>query len=206
MDCPNVNWSVYKKLTQQLKDDFGKGLINIGSCGLHIHNAYRAAVTSTQWAIDRFLQCLFTFTLFKDVSARRSDFIQVTESTVFPLKYAPHLWVENHCVLVRACLIIPTLEESKTVPDFKTKSFSFVCIFLEDKLLIPKLLFFIALCKPLEYFLGVYQSDAPMIPFLFKDWKALVFKLMKKFVKPIVLEEQNFLDVDVNNSDNIMGQ
>ena len=209
MDGPNVNWSAFEKFGKQLEVDYGRRLLNIGSCGLHqVHNSYRAAVNETSWNMDKFLSCLYT--LFKDVPARRADFTDHTGSTVFPLKFAAHRWVENHRVLLRAKQMLPFLQkyisgvQSKHVKDPKTYSYSSVVEFLNDKLLPAKLSFLIYLCKPVECFLTVYQQDTPLVPFLYQDLNDLLEKVMKKFVKPTVTEAKEVHDIDVTKSDNIV--
>ena len=38
MDGPNVNWKFHDLMNEDMQTDFGKSLINIGSCGLHVVN------------------------------------------------------------------------------------------------------------------------------------------------------------------------
>ena len=56
MDGPSVNWSFYDKLGKEMKDECGMGLLNIGSCGLHvIHGALQTGdhqLTSISCRID----------------------------------------------------------------------------------------------------------------------------------------------------------
>ena len=40
-----------------------------------------------------------------------------------------------------------------------------------------------------EPFLKKYQSDKPMIPFIYEDLKDLVSRLLELFVKPAILEK-----------------
>ncbi|GBN95345.1 hypothetical protein AVEN_69876-1 [Araneus ventricosus] len=45
MDGPNVNWKFYSMLQDYYCKKFGKNLLNIGSCSLHImHNAFKVGV------------------------------------------------------------------------------------------------------------------------------------------------------------------
>ena len=36
MEGPSINWSFYDKLGKEIKNERGMGLLNIGSCGLHV--------------------------------------------------------------------------------------------------------------------------------------------------------------------------
>ncbi len=72
MDGPNVNWKVFEILQNQVQNDAGKSLINIGSCGLHIlHNAFRNGCKSTGWEVEHGLYSLYC--LFHECPARHED-------------------------------------------------------------------------------------------------------------------------------------
>ena len=210
MDGPNVNWSAYNTVSKKIKTDYGHELLNIGSCGLHqVHNAFRAGSQATQWNMDSFLCSLYS--LFKNVPARREDFTTHSESTVFPLKFAPHRWVENGKALARARVMIKPLQAFVTaVTDNKVKnnptcqSYDTVVQFLNDPLLEAKLVFMSNVCKPLETFLTMFQSDSPCVPFLFKDIEDVLTKFMKMFIKPEVLKKKDACDIDVKDSKNCL--
>ena len=55
-------------------------------------------------------------------------------------------------------------------------------------LMIPKFQFFTYVASVLEPFLRLYQTDAPMIPFMYFDIKNLVTNILKLFVKLEVIE------------------
>ena len=53
MGGPNVNWKLYDSIVEERNenDDY-PGLIDIGSCNLHIvHGAFRAGVQKTKWSL-----------------------------------------------------------------------------------------------------------------------------------------------------------
>ena len=109
MDGPSVNWSFYDKLGKEMKDECDMGLLNIGSCGLHvIHGAFQTGAHETGWAIDNLLSS--PYYLFKDTSARRDDYVDVTGCKEFPLKFCKHSWVENGPVCSRILLLSPHLK------------------------------------------------------------------------------------------------
>ena len=59
-------------------------------------------------------------------------------------------------------------------------------------------------CKPLETFLTMFQSDSPCVPFLFKDIEDVLTKFMKMFIKPEVLKKKDACDIDVKDSKNCL--
>ncbi|KAK2140319.1 hypothetical protein LSH36_1393g00020 [Paralvinella palmiformis] len=86
MDGPSVNWSFYEKLEKEIKNECGMGLLNFRSCGLHvIHRAFQTGARETDWGLDGLLSS--PYYLFKDTSARRDDFTDVTGCNEFPLKF-----------------------------------------------------------------------------------------------------------------------
>lgn len=60
MDGPAVNWKFYEELRQKLQNDNDVGLVNIGSCGLHVlHNAFKTGILATSWDISSLLSSLY---------------------------------------------------------------------------------------------------------------------------------------------------
>ncbi|KAK0067710.1 hypothetical protein Bpfe_002551, partial [Biomphalaria pfeifferi] len=101
MDGPNVNWALFKLLSEDLQKASEKKFVDIGSCGLHtMHNAFRAGLASTGWELGHLFSLLSW--LFKDTPARREDFTSLTCSSDFPLEHCQHRWVENVEVAKRA--------------------------------------------------------------------------------------------------------
>ena len=69
-------------------------MLNVGSCGLHtVHCAFKTAMSVCAWDIKYILFCAYI--VFKDSPARRDDFYTVTNSSMFPLKFAKHRWLES---------------------------------------------------------------------------------------------------------------
>lgn len=90
MDGPNVNWKVFNSLQEQVeRHTAGRTMLQTGSCGLHtLHNAFRAGCVATDWDMEGFLSSLFI--LFHDSPARREDFVTITGSSIFSLKFCKH--------------------------------------------------------------------------------------------------------------------
>ena len=56
---PSVNWSFYDKLEKEIKNECGMGLLNIGSCGLHvIHGVFHTGARGTDSGLDGLLQSI----------------------------------------------------------------------------------------------------------------------------------------------------
>ncbi|XP_030585845.1 uncharacterized protein LOC115780670 [Archocentrus centrarchus] len=193
MDGPNVNWKTFSLAQQNIEQQTGKKMLNIGSCGLHIlHNAFRAGCASTDWDLGNALSSLKW--LFKDVPARREDYTKVTGSTSFPLDFCNHRWLENIEVAERALQILPSLQmyisaaKTKTVTEPITKSFKTAQMILQDELFPAKLNFFLMVAREITPFLKLYQTDKPMLPFMCSDLTNTMRSLMEKFIKPSVMK------------------
>ena len=104
MDGPSVNWKFYGELKKKVNADYGTTLVNIRSCGLHVvHNSFKRGMDATGWQVSWFLSSLYY--LFKDALARREDFVTISGSTLMPLKFVFHRWLENVPVCQRALML-----------------------------------------------------------------------------------------------------
>ena len=59
---------------------------------------------------------------------------------------------------------------------------------MDDQLILPKLYFFSYLTGIVEPFLKTYQTDNPMIPYLYFDLKAIVKQLLELIVESNVID------------------
>ena len=83
MDGPTVNHKFYSKLVEQRKEISAPGMIDIGSCGLHIiHGAFKTVFEATGWALKSILKGAHT--VLHDTPARRADYFTVTGSDQYP--------------------------------------------------------------------------------------------------------------------------
>lgn len=212
MDAPNVNKKVLKDLQtylSQIEPNFPK-LLDIGTCGLHtLNNAFQTSVkeSNCKWDLVLFLRvCYYTF---HKSAARRVDYVQLNNSEDFPDKYCEIRWLNNRPAAEKILKIQTHLKEfvefykdqkkGKTVANF---GFMYDC--LRDPLLEAKLKFFISICIEPEPFLTLYQTENPMVPFLYDDLKFVIIKLMRKFVKPKVVSSVPLIKIDVENVEHTM--
>lgn len=193
MDGPNVNWALFKLLSEDLQKASEKKFVDIGSCGLHtMHNAFRAGLASTGWELGHFFSSLSW--LFKDTPARREDFTSLTGSSDFPLEHCQHRWVENVEVAERALKVWPHVKKFiqsliTAKKAINTKSFEHLKGCMDDVLLIAKIESFISIAKVLQPFLKRYQTDAPLLPFMAQDLFNMLRSLLQRFVTPAVFKE-----------------
>ena len=132
------------------------------------------------WKLGHLMRSLWQ--LFHDTPARREDFVKLTGSAVFPLKFCPHRWVEDVVVAERVYQM--WLNIKKYVLSFRatpkmalqTASYATIKVACEDPL--TKLEFFISMAIQLQPFLLKFQTDAPMAPFLGQSLKDLLLTMM----------------------------
>lgn len=194
MDGPSVNWKFYGELKKKVNTDYGTTLINIGSCGLHVvHNSFKRGMDATGWQVSSFLSSLYY--LFKDAPARREDFVTISGSTLMPLKFVSHRWLENVPVCQRALVLWDNVAdyvkatEDGRVTRPKNKSYEIVKECLKDPCFVAKLHFFKCIANQLQPFLAKYQTSKPMLPFLSDDLCMIIRSLMRRFIKSDILKD-----------------
>lgn len=207
-DGPNVNWKLLTMAQQNIEEQTGKKMLNVGSFGLHVlHSSFRAGCASTDWELENALTS-FSW-LFEDDPACVEDYIAVTGSTSFPLDFCNDRWLENVEVVERALQILPSLKmyisatKEKTVTEPSTQSFISTKMIVEDDLFPAKLNFFLTVAGEVIQFLKLYQTDKPMLPFLSLDLTKMLRSLMEKFIKLSVINNTTttlkLLEVDYAN-------
>jgi hypothetical protein len=123
----------------------------------------------------------------------------VTKNPKVPPKYCATRWVENVTVAETIIEEIPNLESYvENVTKFKkeTQSDSYKTMkdMLKDPLLKARLCIFVTVAKDLEIFLTRFQTDQPMIPFLFEAFEVILDNLLKRFVKPSVIKNLSTIE------------
>ncbi|KAJ8348774.1 hypothetical protein SKAU_G00273630 [Synaphobranchus kaupii] len=192
MDGPNVNWKFFELLQQEYAEQYGGArLIVVGSWGLHtLHNAFKCGFS--MWQLEKVLRAMHY--LFNNVPARREDFTALTKSSVFPLPFCGHRWIESLPVVERAIEVWPSLVKyvdavrTKKLPNPGTGSFDTIETARQDQLFLAKLHFFMAISRAFSPFLTKYQTDEPVMPFLCKDLAELMKSLLRRFVKRELLQ------------------
>jgi len=153
MDGPNVNFKFLNNLQQEHGElhggrqlisvgSGGRQLISVGSGGLHtVHNSFKTGFSI--WNIEKILRAM-PF-VFHYVPARREDYTKFTGSSLFPLPFCGHRWVENLPVAERAIEVWPQLKQyveavnRKELPNPGTSSFDTIEAANKDPLILAKL-------------------------------------------------------------------
>lgn len=155
------------------------------------HCAFKTSIQETGWDVVSFLRALYN--LFKDSPARRALFSSLTDSNIFPKKFCAVRWLKNVDVAQRAIELIPKLkifvDEVEKNKSLHSNSYEIVKRAISDQLLSAKLEFFSSLASDIEPFLEKFQSDEPMVPFLFEELSALLMTQISRIIKPGALEE-----------------
>ena len=64
-----------------------------------------------------------------------------------------------------------------------------VCDAVKDPFTILKLMFFSFVCGLVEPYLKVFQSDRPVVPFIYSEVKSVIKSLLSLIVKPSIIEK-----------------
>ena len=157
MDGPVVNLKFFEKLVTYREEIGANGLIDIGTCGLHIiHGAFKSGFEATSWSMKDLLKGCCQ--ILHDIPARHADYISITGSDRFPLSFCGIRWVEDQKVAERLLEVWPNILKIvafwKSLPKSKqpsSKSFEAVCIRSIDN---SKIMFFQLLCLNISTFLS----------------------------------------------------
>ena len=121
------------------------------------------------------------------------DYISITKSTKFPLAFCSSLWLEDKPVTDRLLEIwlnvVKTVKYWISLPNSnqpKCQSFDTVWKAVNGVLTLLKLSFFSYMASFFCPFLKKYESELPLIPFLYDD----VTKVLKKFLQIIIQDEK----------------
>ncbi|KAH9362625.1 hypothetical protein HPB48_001278 [Haemaphysalis longicornis] len=187
MEGPNVNLMLLRSLKEEFAASGGsQKMLDIGSCGLHVVNgAFKLGHNVTNWHIVVFLRSIYN--LFKNVPACRADYVGLTGSTLFLLKFCSVRWLQNSKVIARALQVLPNLV---TYVDHSVKQkkaptcSSYVAVkkAVADEMLPVKLVFMLSVLEELEPFLAQFQSEKPMLPFLASALDCLLRSLLSRIV------------------------
>ena len=194
MDGPNVNLKFLRLLNAERENKYPH-LLDCGTCSLLVVNGSLKSADEKcdQWKIGKFLTAIYY--VFRDTPMRRALLLHLNrlETCSFPMKFCAARWVENSKVTERAIDFLPKLDKfvegvKGTRDEPTSASYLTTKEYLNDKLLPAKLAFFSKISSELEAFLVSYQSDDPMMPFMYEDLGLLVSTLLGRVVKKEVLE------------------
>lgn len=194
LDGPNVNLKALRLIQEDLSQTSESKILDIGTCSLHVVDGALRAGDKEGHTIMSFLRSCYY--VFKDLPSRRADYLRFSnnDNAKLPPKFCSTRWVENATVATRCLEILPYLHayvsgisKEKREPD--SQSYKTMKQMLSDPLLPAKLSFFVSVVGDMEWFLKMFQTDSPMLPFLYEQLEILLNTLMKRVVKPSILEE-----------------
>ena len=212
IDGPYTNWKVFGKFNTAREANGDPCLADIGSCSLQIvSGSLNAGVTETSWEIDKIMKSMWK--LLSDSPARRDEYLKLSVSGKFPLKFCATRCVENEDTAERAMLVWPDiillinhfLSLSKINQPKNNKSYNWLVQVFKDKLVPLKLMFFKEITAILNGFLRPFQTNNPVVPFLSDVYEELIRKLMKMFLLGSTIDGAKiplaFLKIDLNKMD-----
>ena len=196
MDGPNVNLLFYKKIVMERNEKSFHSLLDTGVCGLHSVNCCVKNGFKLEFFKNMSKTLKGVFILLHGSAARQDGYCSMTGSQSMPLFFCATRWVENKRVADRLIEIWPHvlkivkfwlgLAKSKQP---KGSSWENVSGAINDLFIVTKLKFFSYICSLVEPFLVKYQTQEPMIPYMYYDLKRLFKSLLKLIVKPDALEK-----------------
>lgn len=211
-------WSNCQFEAVEVKQEFSasdgnQNIVYIGSCGLHVvSGAFKTGHNVTKWNTVVFLRSMYN--LFKNVPARRADYVNFTGSTLFLLKFCSVRWLENGKALARALQVLPNVV--KYVEHVKKEkkpptcgSYAHVVMAVKDEMLPVKLAFMLSVSEELGPFLAEFQTEKPMLPFLATALDGLLRSLLGRIVLKEKLDAagtfSKLMKIDLENPNNIIG-
>ena len=210
MDGPKVNITFLKELNATREQDLNHKLIDIGICSLHcIHGAFKTGEKKSEFGVSTVLKG--SYYLLHDTPARREDYESVTGSSTFPLSFCNIRWVENKKAGVRLLDIWPNIVKvvkwwkdtltSSRLPS--SNSYKNVCVGVDEPLLEAKVKFFCYVADIIESYLKKYQTDKPMVPYMYDDLHFMMNNLFSIIVKPEMLEKcksgKQLVEIDLSD-------
>ena len=175
IDGLSVNWKFYGRFTKSREISELTGLINMGSCGLHvIHGVFKSGAMSCEWDILKILKGLYA--LFNDTSARRSDYVDVTASNLFSKSFCATRWIEDSAVAERVIEIwdnmLKIFKFWESLKKHKRPS-SKSCLIVQENMILAKLHFFASVVNFLKSLLTAYQTRDPVVSFIYDELHSL---------------------------------
>lgn len=185
MDGPSTNWNVLEHIDDERVANVFQKTLNIGSCSLHIlHGAFQTGMSKANWEMSKILKALYK--LFNESPARRDVYLREGESTLFPLKFSATRWIEDQQVADRALEVWPSVVATvkywlglcKSKQPKNNKNFDILVECHQDLLIPAKFHFFSFVAGILKPYLVVFQSDNPLVPFMFDELSQILYRLL----------------------------
>ena len=201
MDGPNTNWNVLDLVNGHLVENGHKNLVEIGSCSHHVvHGAFQTGALKTSWELNKVLKAMYN--IFKESPARRDIYLKEGSSNEYPLKFCEPRWIEDKGIAERALevwkSVVATVryweELSKSKKPKSNKSFDCLVNHNQDLLMTAKLNVFAFIAGILKPFLVLFQTDNPMLPFMYDELSEISKRLIVLIYKKEKIDEAKSQD------------
>ena len=196
MDRPTTNWNVLDIIDDERVANGVQKTVNIGSCSLHIlHGAFQTGFTKIDWDIGKILKAMYK--LFDESPARRDIYLHEGDSELFPLKFAATRWIEDQKVAERALEVWPSIVATikhwtslcKSKQPKNNKSYETLVEYHKDPLIPARFHFFRFIAGILKPFLVIFQSDNPLLSFMFDELSQALYRLVRLIYKKKKINE-----------------
>lgn len=197
-DGPNTNKKVFRLLNEELKLLRGKGLIDIGTCTIHlIHNAFLKGLQQCGNEISDLLVALKYF--FKDNPSRWADFEMIQNKLKIKnhhfIKHVATRWLTIGPAATRLIEQWPAVNEYflKYVPTKcpyieKTDRYKSIVQVLKSPVTKPTILFVISSSELFAKYTELFQKNEPLVHLIYSEIKLLLVTVMSRFCKTVCME------------------
>ena len=174
MDGPSVNTKLLQAVQDNGKDKRLPHLLEIGTCGLHtLHGSLKMGIERIEWEMKSFMKACFNILMMLQLDGMT---MKVTKSSKFPLLFFAVRWNEDVTVADRLIEVWSNIKQTMN--------------FWENlELVMAKFVFFSYLTGMFKPFLTAYQTDCPMIPFLYGDLFKFLENIFAIIIKPDIMNK-----------------
>ena len=206
-DGPNVNKKVFRLIDKIVEEERGSGLVDIGTCNLHVvHNSYLKGLSKFGDVGKELIIHVYHF--FKKFPARWDDFsaIQIKEKcdTRRFMKHTSTRWLTLGPAAERLLSQWPAVIEYflKFIPLKRsnlvtTEKFKIISKYLKYPDIKVELQFLVESSELFTPFLKFFQESAPLVHCLYSEMKLLVKKLAGRICKKDVNIHELILEKDL---------
>lgn len=184
-DGPNVNKKVFRLVNEGIKSIRGHGLIDIGSCNIHIvHNAFLKGLESYGSDVSEFV--IFVYFFFKGWPKRWEDYSVIQTEKGIPahrfIKHCSSRWLtlgaaaerilEQWEALMHYFKIFVPKHRNEIL---RTPKFLKISSFIKLVELKPEIVFVVNSAKMFQQFTLTFQRQEPLIHVMYDElWKLLI--------------------------------
>ncbi|XP_034248692.1 uncharacterized protein LOC117649763 [Thrips palmi] len=220
MDGPNVNKTVFRLVSEKVKEVRGKGLMDAGSCNVHIlHNSFLSGLEVFGEEVSHLVIAIYEY--FDGFPSRVEEYKKSQLETKVPdhvfIKHVTSRWLtlsgaaerllEQWPAVVHFFLtVIPKSNSDSHKKIRETQRYKFIAGCLKDPTMQASVAFVIQSAKLFEGYSKLFQKSEPMIHILYDELLSLFVLLLGRFCKPsLVSTSRSCLKEEfIKNKDNLV--